>query len=229
MNTINQAIAHLLEENRMYFGGQPIAFDGVVDETMYESAEIKTLFLLKEVNDPGMQRDWTDFMEYTRQQANEETMYKTWPNICLWLEVLKNSETTYSDCVDVYGNFLTKKLQRNLLETAIVNVKKTAGGGSSNYEEILFASKTYGHVTKQEIELIHPQLVICGGTFDFAKMIYGVQREDIKSFSSGAQFFVQDNTIFLQFVHPMWFSVNRNILFAYAKEVFKDVRKELRM
>lgn len=220
---INERIAELLEANRQYFGGLPIAFDGVVDEESFKNSKIKTLFLLKEVNDPDMNADWKNFMEYTKQQASAETLYKTWPNVCLWLEVLKHSDVTYLECVDGYGNFLTKKLQKNLLDVSIVNIKKTAGGGSSNYDEILSAAKNYGHIIWEEIGIINPELIICGGTFDFAKMIYDVSADEIKTLPSGAQYVVRDNMIILQFIHPMWFSVNRNILFAYAKAVFADV------
>lgn len=228
MSTINEKIEKLLEENRQYFEGKPIAFDGIVDEDTYKISKIKTVFLLKEVNDPDMNKDWTEFMYFVKQQAEVDSMYKTWPNVCLWIEALNNPDADYLDCVDQYGNFATKKLQKNILEVAIVNIKKTAGGGSSNYEEIFEAATKYGHIIEKEIEeLILPQLVICGGTFDYAKMIFKVCGDEIKTFPSGAQFFFKNNILYLQFVHPMWFSVNRNILFAYAKNVFKDVRKLL--
>ena len=176
MNNINRAVAELLEKNRQFFDGKPIAFDGVVDEETFKKTNVKTLFLLKEVNDPGMSKDWIDFMEDTKHQASTDSMYKTWPNVCLWIEALRNPEVDYVDCIDEYGNFATKKLQRNLLEVAIVNIKKTAGGGSSNYDEILDAAKRYGHIIREEIEeCIMPNLVICGGTFDYAKRMYGVE------------------------------------------------------
>ena len=226
--TINQTVRELLENNRALFKGKPIAFDGVVDETMYINSEIKTMFLLKEVNDPDMKEDWTSFMDDTRKQASADFMYKTWPNICLWVEALKDSNVNYTDCMDEYGYFDTKKLQRNILEVAIVNIKKTAGGGSSKHDEILEAANEYGHVIREEIEnCIKPQLVICGGTFDYAKNIFDVKKEDVQTLSSGAECFIKKDIVYLQFVHPMWFSVNRNILFAYAKTVFADIRKML--
>ncbi len=54
-----------------------------------------------------------------------------------------------------------------------------------------------------------------------------VKDEEIMTFPSGAQYFIRNDVLYLQFVHPMWFSVNRNILFAYAKIVFEDVRSLL--
>lgn len=226
MDSINRAVAQLLEENRQFFNGRPIAFDGVVDEATFLKTDLKAAFLLKEINDPNMSKDWTNFMENTKQQAYEDTMYKTWPNVCLWVEALRNPSVNYSDCVDAYGNFATKKLQRNILEVAIVNIKKTAGGGSSSHDEILDAATKYGHVIRTEIEeCIMPNLVICGGTFDYAKVIYQIKEHEIHTLPSGAQYFCKNNIIYLRFVHPVWFSVNRNILFAYAKTVFSEVRK----
>lgn len=224
MSNINQKVAALLENNREAFGGKPIAFDGVVDEDTYLNSDIKTLFLLKEVNDPEMNNDWISFMDDIKLQVNKESMYKTWPNVCLWIEALHNPNVEYTYCVDENGNFATKKLQRNLLEVAVVNIKKTAGGGSSNYDEILDAANRYGNVIREEIEnCISPQLVICGGTFDYAKIMFNVKDSEVCTFPSGAEYFTKNGILYLQFVHPMWFSVNRKILFAYAKDVFADV------
>lgn len=72
-------IVNLFENNRECFGGKPIAFDGVVDEKSFKKSEIKTLFLLKEVNYPDMNEDWRTFMEGTKNQASADSIYKTWP------------------------------------------------------------------------------------------------------------------------------------------------------
>lgn len=226
MSSINSGIARLLEQNREYFEGKPIAFDGVVDEKEFYKNRIKTLFLLKEVNDPNMSADWKDFTDYIKKETSKDSMYKTWPNVCLWIEALRNPEVNYKDCTDEYGNFLTKKLQKNLLDVAIVNIKKTAGGGSSNHDEILGATNKYGHIIVEEIEnYIKPNLVICGGTFYYAKIMFKINDNEVRKLPSGAEYFIKNNVVYLQFVHPMWFSVNRNILFAYAKTVFADVKK----
>ncbi|MBQ6700738.1 MAG: hypothetical protein IJM98_08770 [Oscillospiraceae bacterium] len=228
MDSINQEIATLFEYNRSCFDNKPIAFDGVVDEESFNKSQIKTIFLLKEVNYPDMDTDWTDFMESIREQAFSASIYKTWPNVCLWMEAMKNENTNYMDCMDENGYFDTKKLQKNLLDIGIVNIKKTAGGGSSKYEEIAYAANKCKDIIKAEIEdIIKPQLVICGGTFDFAKTIFEIKNEDIKIFPSGAEYFIHRGIIYLRFAHPIWYSVNRNILYAYAKTVFPDVKKLL--
>lgn len=47
MNNINRAVAELLEKNRQFFDGKPIAFDGVVDEETFKKTNVKTLFCSK--------------------------------------------------------------------------------------------------------------------------------------------------------------------------------------
>lgn len=87
----------------------------------------------------------------------------------------------------------------------------------------------YGDVNRKEIEeCIVPQLVICGGTFEYAKKIFGVEKKEIQLLSCGAQYFVKKNIVYIQFVHPSWFSVNRKILFAYAKDVLEEIKKVMK-
>ena len=224
MNSINQRIAELLRNNLEVFDNKPIAFGGVVDEETFLKSDIKTIFLLKEVNYPDMVENW-NFIDYVKEEAFSDSLYKTWPNVCLWVEALKNSNANYMDCMNEYGYFNTKKYQKNLLDVGIVNIKKTGGGGSSNYEEISDFAEKCRDILCEEIEsIICPNLVICGGTFDYAKTIFHIEPNDIKALPSGAEYFIHNNIIYLSFVHPMWFSVNRNILFAYAKTVFLDVK-----
>ncbi len=222
MERINMEIERLLEENRALFDGKPIAFDGVADESCYMHAKIKTLFLLKEVNWPNMSNDWI----YTA--ILKETAYNTktldWPNICLWMEAMYNPNITYMDCIQSDGRLNSEMLQKHLREIALVNIKKTAGDGSSKHQMILDAIERYGHLIRKQIDsIILPQLVVCGGTFDYAKRLYPEAQTSV--LPSGAMYFVTNGIVFLQFVHPSWFSVNRSILFAYAKTVFSDVVK----
>lgn len=224
---VNDRIAQLLEENRYVFDGKFIAFDGAVDEQAYRDSATRTVFLLKEVNNPDMQEDWKDFMKDVRDETSKENPYKTWPNVCMWMETLFNGDTTYEECIALWADTQNKPLQQYLRQIAVVNLKKTAGGGSSSYKELLDAVEKYGHVIYQELELLRPRLVVCGGTFELARKMMDVREECVKTLPCGAEYFMDSGVMYLQFVHPMWFSVNRKILYAYAREVFRDVRKVL--
>lgn len=113
-----------------------------------------------------------------------------------------------------------------MLETAIINLKKTHGGGQSNFDELKDAVENYGKLTKEEIDIIDPHLIICGGTFDFAKQLFcsdDTDDFDVKLLPSGEHYFIVKKRVYLEFVHPCWFNVHRKILFAYAKSVFREI------
>lgn len=240
MAGINQRVHDLFEEYRDVFADRPVSFDGVVDENEYLSSAIRTTFLLKEINGEEtveidgkkvtrqMSSDW-EYMNWMYEQATimSQPLYKTWPNACLWIEVLFNPDATYQSCLNKYGYFDTERLRSNLRKISIVNIKKTPGAGSSVYSEIEAAAKDKRNVEllHKEISTVAPQLVICGGTFHFAKMIFNVMSDEIKTLSTGTEYFLRDGRVYLDFVHPMWFNVDRKILFAYAKEVFRDVKR----
>ena len=223
---INERIKELYESNRHLFEGKPIAFDGIVNEEIYLSSKTKVTFLLKEINDPNMKSDWTDYMDWLNKGAPDQktgNLYKTWPNVCLWIELLKNPTCSYKDCLNSNLSFDESSLKNNLKNIAIVNLKKTGGGGSSNWEELREATLKCKDFIVSELKEIPSDIVICGGTFDFAKMLFPLESKNQHILPSGATYFLVDNTVYLDFVHPMWYSVNRNILFAYAKEVFNDL------
>ncbi|MGI6174140.1 MAG: hypothetical protein ACOYI8_09635 [Christensenellales bacterium] len=240
---INQRIRELLEKNRSLFEGNPISFDGVVDEDSFLASPIRTAFLLKEINGKEtieengvkvqqiMKADWeymTDLRSHILAKDNKDkNLYPTWPNVCLWVELLKNPDCVYSDCISENENFNEAKLRENILSVSIINLKKTHGSGSSVDSEIREAV-CYGRtMLKEQIDIINPTLVICGGTFEYAKLLFEVERNQDVMLPCGAHYFSRGKRIYLEFVHPSWFSVNRRILFAYAKQVFSDIMQVL--
>ncbi len=240
MQLLKEKIHELIESKRdEVFGSYPIAFDGVVDEARYQNL----VFLLKEINGEEitykngekvvkrMSSDWVTYTDWLFSQAtpNNGRMYKTWHNACLWIESFFDSECSYMGCMDEYRRF-DSRLRENLAKVAIVNIKKTPGGGGSDYSEIQNYAQMpqNAELIREEIDILEPQLVICGGTFDFAKIIWNIKDDSVDYLPTGTAYFVLDNRMFLDFIHPMWFNVNRNILFSYAKEVFAEAKKILK-
>ena len=66
-------------------------------------------------------------------------------------------------------------------------------------------------------------LVICGGTFDWAKKIYEVTQGEVESMNCGAKYFRKDGIIFLDFVHPS-VRCGKEVTYAYAQAVFAERR-----
>lgn len=237
---MNSKIHKLYEKYNDLFRGQPVAFDGVVDEDKYLKTDVKIAFLLKDVNgeetkiEDGIKtttmisEDW-EYVKILREEIinPEKGLYKTWPNACLWIEVFRNSNVSYMDCLTNEGQFDENRLRNHMLEVAIVNIKKTPGGGSSNYDEIRESAITNKELLLEEFDILAPQLIICGGTFEFAKLIYDISGDKIMRLPSGAEYFKLGDRVFLEFVHPMWYTVPRKVLFSYAKVVFGEIKAVL--
>ena len=122
--------------------------DGIVKEEKWTNSEAKTLFLLKETNKyPGDVRK--DIIE--RCPA-------PWPNVGRWAYGLRVARTggnpTFADAVKNY---------RDALESsAVMNLKKLTGEGSSKTEELIEAIKRDKNFIKEELEIIEPEIVVCG-------------------------------------------------------------------
>ena len=234
--SINEQIKELFDKN---LAGQVIAYDGAVNEEEYNKQDFKVVFLLKEVNnkenkESGSLVDWlgslkTKYKENSWKNKKEEKSWqKTWLNVCYWCEILKDLNANFTNIC----NETKEKITENLHEIAAVNIKKTNGEGSSDYAELEDAVKQYGDLTLYEIEkIIQPKLVICCGTFELAQSLFQTVKQktvQTETLSCGTEYFIEDGIYYLKFVHPAWYVVNNNILFAYAKVTFAEILSEIK-
>lgn len=224
--SINEQIKELFDKN---LAGQVIAYDGAVNEEKYNKQDFKVVFLLKEVNnkenkESGSLVDWLA----TLNSYEKKTWKKTWLNVCYWCEILKDLNVNFSDIYAKTEEEITKILHN----VAVVNIKKTFGDSKSIYEELQKAIKDYGDLTLYEIEkIIQPKLVICCGTFELAQLLFQTVKQktvQTETLSCGTEYFIEDGIYYLKFVHPAWYVVNNNILFAYAKVTFAEILSEIK-
>ena len=222
----NEECKKLINENaetiRGTHGGNDLKVicDGIVDEKTFIAQEIKLLFLLKEVNGNmssggsiDYENEGRDFIDITRERAEKQgDVPKNWKALCYWTYAIKYPDRSFAKA---------EKCGKNLLEVAIVNIKKTPGKGTTDDKELNAAVKGYGDVIRDEISIIAPDLVICGGTYEYAKKIYGQPNEE-KSDCGAKSFFIESGTgkeiRFVEFVHP-GARVTLAATYAYAKEL----------
>lgn len=204
-----------------------IARDGIVDPERYRRAKVKTAFLLKEVNYPDMEEDWP-YTDWLYEQAMErkrdggpwtesKDFHKTFANVCRWLACVEDPEITYLECEDF------KRHKQLLAQAAVININKGGGGSSSDWSAIAQAAERNKATLQKQFEEIKADLVICGGTFWFAEHVIYPDVET-KRLPCGARYLTVGTSIFVEFVHPAWFSVDRGILFAYFQAVYRDLR-----
>lgn len=195
--------------------------DGIVDELAYEKEDIKILYLLKDAN-MGDEKENLDVCKYLQKASKgEDKFYNMWRIACMWTGVINGNFKNYSD----YTNYKDENLREFLSKIAVINIRKEAGVGI-NEDKISYDDKlknavdTYYDKTEEEINIISPDIVICGGTYDFIKSQYK-NRKEIE-LSSGSNCFRVGNRIFLKMYHPAY-RVSPSVLFAYFKEVYSSL------
>lgn len=187
---------------------------GVVDEEMFDRSEVKLLFLLKEVNDTEQKEDWS-LVQLIQDQMQEMTFYQIWKTIGLWSFGLQQGFPHYQTLT--YRQDL--HIADGLREIAIINLKKSGGGGVSNYEEIKEHAEKNKELWMKEIEIIHPDVVVCGGTFSIIQEILGFEATPC---GSGVLTGKALNTLFIDFYHPMY-RISPKVLYAYFKETMQSL------
>ncbi|ADQ03903.1 hypothetical protein Calow_0304 [Caldicellulosiruptor owensensis OL] len=213
---INEQIKKLNE--KFHIDGKFIS-GGVLDENRFKSSKNKMLVILKEVNDPNSAYNWTlpGLLNDIKQgKIFFDKRFRLWKNVCRWALVTENINLNYQDIDE-------SKLKEALNMFAVINLKKEAGSGSSNYDDIFNHAEKYKNEWLEEIKIINPHLIVCGGTFDIIREVLKIN--NIMTCDSGAKYFLKDERVFLKFPHPAY-QVSDKMLFAYFKETINALKKQ---
>lgn len=172
---INEELdAFFIEEYKlkMYHNGHSdFCPDGVLNkglspEKVHElwEASRKIVFLLKDCYTGDDARDYS------------RTSMVFGKTIASWIHGLSEIDKNNIPCIDIeYKAFEDKN---NLF--AIVNIKKQKGLSSVKDSEIREYGKLYGDLTRRELEILRPNIIICGG-----KVVFSVLRRNIYKLSNG--------------------------------------------
>jgi hypothetical protein len=153
----------LLTRWRARYPTRQFVRDGIIDKSEWNTASPRVLFILKENYDPTNSGvDW----DLTKSLRDNRGPYGRTFWSCSYLAFLlaqpherqvpsmPSSEEEFSEC------------RRSLLGSAIINVKKPVGSSSSDPDDIAHYARKDGDLIAQQISLIDPQIVVCGGTYD---------------------------------------------------------------
>lgn len=125
--------------------------DGIVDEQQFTSAPTKILFIAKEPNNP--KQDAGDFREWWRQELAYTFSYR----IAEWSYGLLNDFPQYDNIWKEKG-YAQKAIQR----IAFMNIKKSGGLGSSEYNRMMEHVKKNFDFLHQQLDIISPDIIITG-------------------------------------------------------------------
>lgn len=181
---------------------------GVVDESYYLDSPIKTMVVLKEVNSEDYS-DWSLVDLINKFNHNNRYEY-LWKIVGIWSSSINHNFPPYKTATYM----LESVIYDGLCQIATTNLKKTSGKGTSNYDEIVMYARRDKKLWIEEIKIIDPDIVICGGTFNIIKDILEFEANEC---DNGAQYGIYDGRVFIEMPHPRA-RVNKNILYSYYRE-----------
>lgn len=177
--------------------------DGYVDKDTWESKKDgkRILFVLKEAY--GEDDDWslTEWLRRTGPSSN------IWYRVVEWTYGIINTTATkvarYSpDNISLeHSEDVPNEWLRQI---AVVNLKKSGGRSSSNYSEISAYADADREELKREIEILDPDIVVCGATFSDINHIGGgiIKPNPCDNWYYYSDSFGGRERLFIDYYHP---------------------------
>lgn len=143
-------------------------YDGIIDTQRWSKSQPKILFILKEAWEEQYKKEDWDLCKIIRT-VWKGPKYKIWRTLAYWAYAIQYS-----------GNRLTpplpdqddKKYIESFLSCAIINIKKSGGKSSSDFNDLASYVQKDKKLLKRQIELISPDIIVCGSTFDLVKDLF---------------------------------------------------------
>ncbi len=142
--------------------------DGVIHEGSWRKAEPRVCFLMKEPNNPSQTEDGQgfDFRDWWR---DEPIKYRFPSRIAEWSRGMLEGFPPYDE---LWSTNDGRDIQEVRKQIALVNVKKTGGGGTSEYhsfmqealgapDDVQAQDRSAARVLKQ-LDIIDPQVIVLG-------------------------------------------------------------------
>lgn len=181
--------------------------DGIINEDYYNKSNPKILFLMKEANDPSSESEWDLAKDFN------ERMINNFPRrIAEWSWGISNGFQPLDKITD------DTLLHNSLKMVAILNVKKSGGGSSTDLEILREHMKVNKEFIKRQINIIDPDIII-GGLGQTKH--WGLLIEDINWVDSGYDIKIArwGKKKLIDFYHPSY-RVARAMSYSLLKEIF---------
>lgn len=184
---------------------------GLVDEETYLSAYTKIVFILKEAHlrspyqiDSG----WTIPKGLKRNVdmglnnlPMERKYMSTWEQAGVWAFAILFGFDAYEELS------MPVHVANGLKCIGMTNLKKTGGGASSKPQEISYHAKQDRKLWQRELEIMNPDLILCGGTYGNVIRNLGLERYLLyknlkKTYSYSILKMTNKRSVILSFLHP---------------------------
>jgi hypothetical protein len=139
--------------------------DGIISEDYYLNAPKKLLFVLREPNQT-LSGD-------LRQDVERGPDFQLWYELSRWAYGIIHNFPDF-DIMEKDG----PGKKEAFLGIAIINMKKIAGGGSTDFNELNVYAFLDKEFIKKEIAIIDPEIIICCNTF--IELMWALELRDVQ-------------------------------------------------
>ena len=184
---------------------------GIVDEDTYTTTKIKIVYVLREAHMRTPYKIESGFTIPKGLKRNAEKGLKnipmgknymyTWRQAGVWAYAILNGFDSYK--ILKRSEYVAK----GLLSIGMTNHKKTGGGTSAKEHEIEYHAKRDKNLWQRELEIMNPDLVLCGGTYrhiaDNLKLEkYFLHKDETKTYFYSVFNINGHRSVILDFWHP---------------------------
>lgn len=150
--------------------GSVFNLDGIVDPAEWAKQEKHILFVLKEAYHsdeyPSPVYDLTqDLRDYAPWKGDT-----VWRRVAEWANGILLSGP---DSMESYRKLSDAEANAVLRRIAIVNIKKSHGTPQSDPDDLRHFAEADKELLYRQIELIEPDIIVCGNTFEFLNIVIG--------------------------------------------------------
>ena len=169
----------IFEEWENKYIDKSFVYDGIVDETEWDNQETKICFLLKE----AYTEDKINYFKWSLSKwlnKDKNSVINTWNTVALWTYgILQTTETVIPEYPFI-KDFGKEEKHNILKKISAVNVKKVDGVKKSDWYDLKNYAEKDKELLRKQIDKINPDVIICGKTFDFLRIIYGASYDEKK-------------------------------------------------
>lgn len=198
---------------KSFYNDSRLVLDGIVNVDLYNSSKYKILWILKEPYGDG-NMDYSTFIEEDfKFKAKFPSAPKMWERIIYTNYGILNDFPKWDD-MDWLHESAT--VFNSIKCCALINLKKIPGGTISNYYEIQKCYTRAKQIIREQISLIRPDIIICGGTFKLIREDFEIYHPLISNNDFGH---LSGDQLFINAYHPSYFLGGQDFTELYCDKI----------
>ena len=177
-------------------------YDGIVNEEVWNNEKNKKImFFLKEAyhskESEDQYKEENNSSYFLTEELNNCKPWEMWRKVAVWTAAINN--TDINGTLQYSENAIRNEEQDLIKSIAVVNVKKSHGTNTSNYENLKGYAVDDNAYIKKEIELIKPKVILCGNNCSLLQIAY--PEMNLKELNEN-HYLIFNDTIILDYYHP---------------------------